>query len=91
MVPLSILSITKLNARTKEQQSKANVGDVHWKPYASLFSDDLYLGFNIETSDATVAQWQRELNRLKGSTFYKTIEKTYLSPIVNEANMYRGL
>lgn len=89
LVPLSILSITKLNARTKDQQSKTRIGSAHWKPYATLFSDELYLGFNLATPDATVAEWQKELNRLKDSSFYKDIEKTYVSPIVSEANRYR--
>jgi len=89
LVPLSILSITKLNARAKEQRRKGHAGNVRWRPYTTLFSDDLYLGFNMETSDATVAEWQQELDRLKGSPFYKGLEKTYISPIVNEANLYR--
>lgn len=91
LVPLSILSITKLNTRAKEQQSKGRAGNVHWKPYVTLFSDDLYFGFNIETPDATVAEWQKELNRLKSSPFYKDIENTYVAPIVSEANRYKGL
>lgn len=91
-MPLSILSITKLNARTKKDQKlKGRTANVHWKPYAHLFSDDLYLGFNIETPDEVVAEWQRELDKLKDSPFYKGIEKTYISPIVHEANAYRWI
>ena len=56
LVPLSILSISKLNTRLKEQQAKVGVGNVQWKPYTSLFSDGLYLGFNIDTPDETIAE-----------------------------------
>lgn len=89
LVPLSILSIPKLNVRLKEQQTKVGVGDVHWRPYVTLFSDGLYLGFNIDTPDETISEWQKELDRLKASPFYKDLEKTHISPILNDANAYR--
>jgi hypothetical protein len=83
------LSIPKLNVRLKEQQTKVGVGDVHWRPYVTLFSDGLYLGFNIDTPDETISEWQKELDRLKASPFYKDLEKTHISPILNDANAYR--
>lgn len=88
LVPLSIFSIGKLNAQSKEFAQSASEGSgplVQWKAYALLSTAQLYLAFNKETPDEVIRAWQNELVKLKKTAFYRTLEKTYIAPLQNEA------
>lgn len=88
LVPLSMFSIGKLNSQAIEfSQSPRgkSAPAVQWKPYALLSTANLYLAFNKETPDDVIAAWQSELNKLKKTSLFRSLEKTYIAPLLNEA------
>jgi polar amino acid transport system substrate-binding protein len=92
LVPLSIFSIGKLNAQALEfsQSPRGKSGPaVQWKAYALLSTANLYLAFNKETPDEVIAAWQSELNKLKKTALFRSLEKTHISPLLNEARGIR--
>jgi ABC-type amino acid transport substrate-binding protein len=92
LVPLSIFSIGKLNTQAIEfsQSPRGKSGPVvQWKAYALLSTANLYLAFNKETPDEVIAAWQSELNTLKKSPLYRSLERTYIAPLLNEAKGIR--
>lgn len=92
LVPLSIFSIGKLNVQAVEYaQSPRGKSErpVQWRAYAPLSTANLYLAFNKETPDEVIAAWQSELNKLKKSALFRSLEKTHITPLLNEARGIR--
>lgn len=91
-MPLSIFSIGKLNMQAVEfsQSPRGKSGPaVQWKAYALLSTANLYLAFNKETPDEVIAAWQSELNKLKKTALFRSLEKTHIAPLLNEARSIR--
>ncbi len=76
LVPLSAFSVDKL----KRSMADFVKPDDRWKAYTILHRKSLYIGFNKNTSDELVRQWQLELDYLKQHSIFSDLENRFIQP-----------
>lgn len=79
LLPLSAFSLEKLN------KVAADAGKSHekWKDYAVLYSEPLYIGFNINTPDSVIKKWQAELEKIKKSPYFSKLKEKFIEPVIH--------